>query len=57
MKVIKKPLPMKGVCTCCKAEYLIQPKELKKAFVSFTRTVWVKCKFCKQQEVKVVINQ
>ena len=53
MKVIKKPLPMKGVCTTCKAEYEISPKDLRKASSYFGGNRYVKCKFCKQEDVKV----
>lgn len=56
MKVIKNPLPLEGTCTICKTEYLIHPKELKKAFISVTGSVWMTCKFCNQLNVKVVTN-
>lgn len=56
MKVIKKPLPMKGVCTTCKAEYEISPKDLRKASSYFGGNRYVKCKFCKQVDVKVFRN-
>ena len=57
MKVIKKGSPMRGVCRTCGTEYLIYPKDLRKRNkVYFGGTKWLDCKYCKENEVKVIVN-
>ena len=56
MKVIKKPDVRKGVCKICGAEYLISGKELRKAESYMLSSLWMDCKFCKRNAVKVINN-
>jgi hypothetical protein len=56
MKVIKKPLNVAGQCNLCKAEYMIKPKELRKATFLVYNRPYLKCKYCKSIEVQVFLN-
>ena len=53
MKVIKKPEIKRGVCTTCGAEYLVSGKDLRKSDIMIFGHKWLKCKFCKKNDVKV----
>ena len=53
MKITKKGKPIKGVCSCCKTEYLIGPRDLRRHKIFYTGKMYLRCKVCLESDVEV----